>query len=115
MSKRTDKEFLLDIKEAINRIEKYIIGITYEQFLEKTEKQDAIIRNFEIIGEAVKQLTKDFKYKHKDIEWKEISGMRDKIIHFYFGVNWDIVWKAIKNKLPTLKEKIEVILKELEK
>lgn len=111
MSKRTDKEFLLDIKEAINRIEKYIIGITYEQFLEKTEKQDAVVRNLEIIGEAVKHLTNDLKSKYKDVEWKEIAGMRDKIIHFYFGVNLDIVWKAIKNKLPTFKEEIEKILK----
>lgn len=115
MYKRSNKEFLLDINEAINRIEKYITGINYEQFLEKTEKQDAVIRNLEIIGEAVKNLTNDFKSKYKDIEWKEIAGMRDKIIHFYFGVNWDIVWKAIKNKLPTLKEKTEKILEESEK
>lgn len=114
MPKRGDKEFLLDIIEAIKRIELYTKELSYQDFLQKIETQDAVVRNFEIIGEAVKNISKNLKTKYNNLQWKEIAGMRDKVIHFYFGVNWDIVWKAAKNSLPQLKEKIEVILKKIE-
>jgi uncharacterized protein with HEPN domain len=114
MPKRGDKEFLLDIIEAIKRIELYTKELSYQDFLQKIETQDAVIRNFEIIGEAVKNISKNLKAKYNNLQWKEIAGMRDKVIHFYFGVNWDIVWKAAKDNLPQLKEKIERILKEIE-
>lgn len=86
----------------------------FDEFLADMKTQDAVVRNLEIIGEAVKNLSKDLKNKYKDIEWKDISGMRDKIIHFYFGINWDIVWSVLKDKLPLLIEKIEQILKRRE-
>ena len=114
MPKRGDKEFLLDIIEAIKRIELYTKELSYQDFLQKIETQDAVIRNFEILGEAVKNISKNLKAKYNNLQWKEIAGMRDKVIHFYFGVNWDIVWKAAKDNLPQLKEKIERILKEIE-
>ena len=114
MPKRGDKEFLLDIIEAIKRIELYTKELSYQDFLQKIETQDAVVRNFEIIGEAVKNISKNLKTKYNNLQWKEIAGMRNKVIHFYFGVNWDIVWKAAKNSLPQLKEKIEVILKKIE-
>jgi uncharacterized protein with HEPN domain len=57
-----------------------------------------------------KSLSGEFNRKHKDVDWKKLSGMRDKIIHYYFGVNWDIVWAVIQDKIPELKEKIEIIL-----
>jgi len=113
MSKRTDKEFLLDIQEAIRRIELYIKGLNYQDFLQKIETQDAVVRNLEIIGEAVKNISSNLKGKYRDIQWREIAGMRDKIIHFYFGVNWDIVWQTVKDKLPQLKEKVENIFREM--
>lgn len=114
MPKRGDKEFLLDIIEAIKRIELYTKELSYQDFLKKIETQDAVVRNFEIIGEAVKNISKNLKTKYNNLQWKEIAGMRDKVIHFYFGVNWDIVWKAAKDSLPQLKEKIEGILKKIE-
>jgi uncharacterized protein with HEPN domain len=114
MPKRGDKEFLLDIIEAIKRIELYTKELSYPDFLQKMETQDAVVRNFEIIGEAVKNVSKTLKAKYKSIQWKEIAGMRDKVIHFYFGVNWDIVWGAAKDSLPLFKEKIEGILKVIE-
>jgi len=114
MPKRGDKEFLLDIIEAIKRIEVYTKELSYQDFLQKIETQDAVVRNFEIIGEAVKNISKNLKTKYNNLQWKEIAGMRDKVIHFYFGVNWDIVWRAAKDSLPQLKEKIEGILKKIE-
>jgi uncharacterized protein with HEPN domain len=114
MPKRGDKEFLLDIIEAIKRIELYTKELSYPDFLQKMETQDAVVRNFEIIGEAVKNVSKTLKAKYNNIQWKEIAGMRDKVIHFYFGVNWDVVWGAAKDSLPPFREKIERILKVIE-
>jgi uncharacterized protein with HEPN domain len=114
MPKRGNKEFINDIKEAIERINNYTAEMSYDTFLLDPKTQDAVVRNIEIIGEATKNLSNDFIKKHKDIDWKNISGMRDKIIHFYFGVKWDIVWSAIKDKMPKLKSQIENILKEME-
>ena len=113
MSKRGDKEFLLDIREAIERINAYIGEMKYEDFRQEMKTQDAVVRNFEIIGEAVKNLSKELKKQYKNVEWIEIAGMRDKIIHFYFGVKWSIVWSAIKDKLPGLKANVDTILKEI--
>jgi uncharacterized protein with HEPN domain len=114
MPKRGDREFLKDIKEAIERINNYTGEMIYDSFLLDPKTQDAVVRNIEIIGEATKNLSNDFKKKYRDIDWKNISGMRDKIIHFYFGVKWDIVWSAIKDRMPKLKSQIENILNEME-
>ena len=109
MSKRGEIESLKDIAEAIKRITVYTHGIDYGEFLEDIKTQDAVLRNIEIIGEAVKNMSPDFKQRHGNIEWKKIAGMRDRIIHFYFGVNWDVVWDVIKNKLPDLEKEIRVL------
>jgi uncharacterized protein with HEPN domain len=92
----------------------YTKELSYPAFLQKIETQDAVVRNLEIIGEAVKNVSKTMKTENNHIQWKEIAAMRDKVIHFYFGVNWDIVWRVAKDNLPVLKEKIEGILKEIE-
>ncbi len=110
-SKRAESELLKDIKEAVIRIEKYAADIEYAEFLEDIKTQDAVVRNLEIIGEAVKNISADFRKKHKEVEWKNIAGFRDKMIHHYFGINWEIVWDVIKNKLPELEDQIEKILK----
>jgi len=113
MSKRGDREFLLDIKEAGERIRSYIREMSYEEFLQDIKTQDAVVRNIEIIGEAVKNLSKSLKEKQRDIKWKDIAGMRDKIIHFYFGVKWEIVWSVVNDKIPELLPKIETIIREM--
>ena len=110
MSERGDKEFVNDIKEAVERIKTYIKSMSYKDFLNDTKTQDAVVRNIEIIGEAVKNLTQGFKQIHNDIDWKKIAGMRDKIVHFYFGVNLDVVWKTSITNIPELNEKIKNIL-----
>ncbi len=106
MSKRGDIEFLNDIKEAIKRIEAYTKNTDYEIFFKDFKTQDAVVRNIEIIGEAVKNISSDIREKYSDIEWKKIAGMRDKIIHDYFGVNWDIVWDVIINNYQNLNLKL---------
>ncbi len=112
MSKRGDNEFLSDIHEAIRRIEIYTKGIDYENFLEDIKTQDSVIRNLEIIGEAVKNISDDFKDKHPQILWKDWAGVRDKLIHHYFGVNLEVVWYIIKEDLLSLKEEIRRVLEQ---
>lgn len=107
MSERSDAEFLTDIQEAIKRVERYARGVEYEQFLRDTKTQDAVIRNLEVIGEAVKGLSTDFKTRHEQIQWKKLAGLRDKVIHHYFGVNWDIVWDVVRHKLPELRAQLD--------
>ena len=94
MSERTDVDFLTDIQEAISRITKYTTGITYKDFLADTKTQDAVIRNLEIIGEATKNLSGDLRELYTDVPWKGMAGIRDRLIHDYFGVNLDIVWQV---------------------
>jgi len=114
MSRRGDREILLGILEACRRISDFIEGLPYEVFLGDIKTQDAILRNIEIVGEAVKNLSNEVKNKHVEIEWGKIAAMRDKLIHFYFGVNLEIVWDVAKNKIPALKENISKLLSELE-
>jgi uncharacterized protein with HEPN domain len=107
MPKRPDEDLVEDISEAIERIQRYTHGISYEAFLQDTMVQDAVVRNLEIIGEAAKSLSTDFRKKHKNIAWQEIAGMRDRLIHHYVGVNWEIVWNVIQAKLPELKDQLK--------
>jgi len=76
--------------------------------------QDAVVRNFTIIGEAVKNLSADFRKKHKHVEWTRIAGLRDKLIHHYFSVDWDVLWDVVHNRLPPLKKSVEDILGDLD-
>ena len=110
MSRRAHPELLSDVLEAIRRIEAYTKSVTYEGFLRDMQVQDAVVRNLEIIGEAVKKLDREFKKQHQEIDWKKIAGLRDRVIHDYFGVNWDIVWDVVRNKAPELKRQLERLL-----
>jgi len=110
--KKNDHPYLLDILDRIARIEEYIAP-GKEDFLSKTITQDAIIRNFEVIGEATKHLSSVLKEQYSHIPWKDIAGMRDKVIHDYVGVDLSLVWSIATEKIPTLKKTIEQILKEL--
>jgi len=83
---RRDEAYLKHILEAISNIEKFIEGLTKEEFLKNEEKQYAVLGGLEIIGEATKNLSKELRAKHREAPWREIAGMRDKLIHGYFGV-----------------------------
>jgi uncharacterized protein with HEPN domain len=89
-------------------------GEDFEEFIKSEILKRACSRSLEIIGEAAKNLSPDFKRQYKEIEWKKLSGLRDKMIHGYFGVNWDIVWDVIRNQIPKLKVQIENILDKAE-
>jgi len=102
MSKRRDADLIQDILESINRINTYTENISFQEFSDDYKSQDAVIRNLEILGEAVKLLSTETKEKYAQIPWKDITGTRDRLIHDYFGVNIDIVWDIIKNELPKL-------------
>ena len=108
--KRNIKLFLQDIKDSIQAIEEYTQKLTEDEFYENRQVQDAVIRRFEIIGEAVKNIDKHFRDRYPDIQWKTIAGMRDIFIHEYFGVNLRRVWNVIKRDLPDLKEKLLLIV-----
>lgn len=109
MSKRQDPDLLSDIKEAMLRIKTYLENLNYEKFLKDVKTQDAVVRNLEIIGEATKNLSEGLKKKHRNIPWKELAGVRDRLIHQYFGVNFEIVWTIVKHELPELTRLIDGI------
>ena len=102
MPRRKDTDLVEDIRQAIGRIRRYTRRLSYEEFLRDTMVQDAVVRNLEIIGEAAKGFSAGFRKKHKTIRWRDIAGMRDRLIHHYAGVNWSIVWDVIRTKLPGL-------------
>lgn len=99
MSKRADLESLNDIREAILRIESYVKGMTFARFIKDFKTQDAVVRNLEIIGEAVKNISAALKQQYPKVPWKKLAGVRDRLIHHYFGVNFDIVWTIVSEEL----------------
>jgi uncharacterized protein with HEPN domain len=110
MSERTDQDCLRDVQEAIRRIAMFIAGITYEAFLGDIKTQDAVIRNLEIIGEAAKNVSAEVRTRYPDIPWKSMAGVRDRLIHHYFGVNLDIVWQIVSAELPKVASQLEKAL-----
>ncbi len=107
--KKDDTIYLRHILDAISRIEKYTQNIEYENFINNPLLQDGLIRQIEIIGEATKMLSDEVKLKHSDIPWKDIVGMRNKLLHDYFGVDIDAVWETVKKDIPVLKNKLKNI------
>jgi len=97
------------ILKCIRKIRKFVKGIDKKEFARNEMLQDAVIRNFEVIGEASKKITADFKKVYYDLPWKEISGMRDKLIHDYLGVDIDVIWETIEQDLPVLHKALKKI------
>ncbi len=110
---RRDNALLKDILDAINAVEAFVGGKDKKEFFKSDLLQSAVMRKLEIIGEAVKNLSPELKKSYPQVPWKDIAGMRDKLIHGYFGINIERVWETVKQALPELKENVIIILKEL--
>lgn len=108
---RDYKLYLEDILQAIDKIEKYTKGLNADRLKKEDLIVDGVVRNLEIIGEAAKNTPQDIKKKHPDIEWKKIAGLRDILAHEYFGIDLQILWDIVKNKLPELKTKVTPLMK----
>ena len=104
--------FIEHILENIEDIESFTKGVDKKEFLGNKEKQNAVIRSLEIIGEAVKNIPQNIRAQHPKTPWKEIAGTRDKISHHYFGVDLELIWKIIEENLSELKKEMLIIKKE---
>ncbi len=109
---RDCKLYLKDILAAIDAIEGFVADLGPESFQADDKTVSAVVRKLEIIGEAAKGIPDDIKRNHPSIPWREMAGMRDKLIHFYFGVDYPLVWKTIKHRLPQIKPELQEILTE---
>ena len=114
MSNRKTKLFIADIKQAISKVELYIKDMTFTEFKNDDKTVDAVVRNLEIIGEAVKNLSSEFKEEYSSINWRGATAMRDRLIHGYFGVDKAIVWETITTDLPEVKGEVEKIWEEIQ-
>lgn len=110
-----DRAFIKHILEAAESIEKYTKGMDKEEFMSEQNKmaRDAVVREFEIIGEATKRLSEKVKELNPDLPWRDIAGMRNKLVHEYFGVDMAVVWETIKSDLPILKKVAQRVLDSL--
>lgn len=107
---RDYRVYLEDIREAIARIGRYTVGLSFAAFSADEKSLDAVIRNLEIIGEAAKSVPDTIRAAYPQVEWKKIAGLRDILAHHYFDVDLVIIWDILQTKLPTLAEQIEDIL-----
>jgi len=108
---RDEAVYLKHVLDAISRIEEYVQGIEETDFKQNYLIQDGVIRQLEIIGEAVKRISNEIRLKYQNIPWQDIAGTRDKLIHQYFGVDIEKVWVMVKEDIPVLKREVSEILK----
>lgn len=113
--KREFLDYIEDIIEAMGNASEFIRGMEYEDFEKDVKTVYAVVRALEIIGEAVKKIPDEVKNKYPQIPWRDVAGMRDKLIHEYFGVDVEILWKTAKDDIPPLKQVIQNMMKGLEK
>ena len=107
--RKDDLAYIDHIISCIKKIKKYMKGLTKSQFKESELIQDAVIRNIEIIGEATKNISMEFRKDYSNVPWKEIAGMRDKLIHHYMGVDIDVIWTTVKQDIPSLEKELKEI------
>lgn len=109
MSKRSPQLLIQDILESCHKIFSYTEGITFDEFSKDSKTIDAVIRNFEIIGEAANRLPEEFKSQHESVDWHRIRGFRNRIVHDYMGIDYGIVWEIRNNYLPSVIQSLKEI------
>lgn len=115
MPKRDWSLFLQDIHASSKKIILYTTDISLPVLLKDHKTYDAVMRNLQIIGEAIKHLPAEIRAEYKNVNWKKAAGLRDIVVHEYFGINRDIIWDVIKNKIPELEKEVKKILKDIKK
>lgn len=110
---RDCKLYLKDILEAMEAIEKFIEGVDFDKFQIDDKTSSAVVRKLEIIGEATKQVPDYITQRYPEIPWKEMAGMRDRLTHFYFGIDYKLVWITVKERIPQIIPLIKKILSEM--
>lgn len=110
MSKRDILLLLEDMLQSAHKIKQYTKGLDYSSFLKDDKTIDAVVRNFEIIGEAANRIDPDFRYQNPQVEWKRIRGFRNRIVHDYFGIDYEIVWNIIETYLDEMIDWLETII-----
>jgi len=110
---RREKFYLEDIIDSIEKIQHFTVEMDYNSFMLDDKTKSAVIREFEVIGEAAKNISAESKQQYPEIPWGDMAKMRDKLIHWYFGINYQIIWKTIQERLPSIKTTIKKILLEI--
>ena len=114
MKTREYKDYVRDIIESISDIEVFIKNMTFTDFVKDKKTINAVVRSIEVIGEASKKIPDTMRKKNPSIPWKKMAGMRDKLIHEYFGIDFDVLWKTVKEDIPSLHSLVQDMLKSLE-
>jgi len=112
--KRDCRVYLRDILQAFRNAQEFVGRISYQEFITDKKTVSAVVRELEVAGEAAKQLPASVRRKYPEIPWSDMAGMRDKLIHFYFGVDMEIVWETVKVRIPELEPLIEDVLDDME-
>ncbi len=115
MPERDWKLFLKDIQTHAKKISIYTEKLSMREFFEDSKTYDAVMRNIQIIGEAIKHLPASVRKEYKNVDWKKAAGLRDIVVHEYFGINNDIIWDVVQNKIPELEKEVKTILKDMKK
>ena len=113
MKKRDYSDYLQDIIDSCSDVQEFIKGMSYSDFIGDKKTKSATIRAIEVIGEAVKNIPTAFRVKHPNIPWKQIAGMRDKLIHEYFGVDAKVLWKTATEDVPMIRVEFKKIVKDI--